>query len=87
MSLRTMPVASPVFLANATSPSGPIRGSVSFNSPAVNVLAAAWLGTVPSVLAGGTVTLVVALITAVLAPRLRALRLDVVPEIFTLPDK
>lgn len=50
-------------------------------------LAAAWLGTVPSVLAGGTVTLVVALITAVLAPRLRALRLDVVPEIFTLPDK
>jgi MFS family permease len=39
-------------------------------------LAAAWLGTVPSVLAGGTLTLVVAGVTAILAPRLRSLRLD-----------
>ena len=39
-------------------------------------LAAAWLGTVPSVLAGGTLTLVVAGVTAILAPRLRKLRLD-----------
>src|SRR5436190_5306070 len=48
-------------------------------------LAAAWLGTVPSVVAGGTVTLLVALFTAVLAPRLRALRLDVAHEDFKLP--
>jgi MFS family permease len=39
-------------------------------------LAAAWLGTVPSVLAGGTVTLVVAAVTAFFAPRLRRLSLD-----------
>jgi MFS family permease len=39
-------------------------------------LAAAWLGTIPSVLAGGTVTLLVAAVTAWLAPRLRSLRLD-----------
>jgi MFS family permease len=39
-------------------------------------LAAAWLGTIPSVLAGGTVTLIVAGITTFLAPRLRELRLD-----------
>ena len=50
-------------------------------------LAAAWLGTVPSVVAGGTVTLLVALFTAVLAPRLRALRLDVAHEDFKLPGK
>lgn len=39
-------------------------------------LAAAWLGTVPSVLAGGAVTLLVVGITTILAPRLRNLRLD-----------
>jgi MFS family permease len=39
-------------------------------------LAASWLGTVPSVLAGGTLTLIVVAITALLAPRLRHLRLD-----------
>jgi MFS family permease len=39
-------------------------------------LAAAWLGTIPSVLAGGTVTLLVVGITTILAPRLRELRLD-----------
>ena len=39
-------------------------------------LAAAWLGTIPSVLAGGTVTLLVAGLTTFLAPRLRELRLD-----------
>jgi MFS family permease len=42
-------------------------------------LAASWLGTVPSVLAGGALTLIVAAITAVLTPRLRRLRLDQVP--------
>ncbi len=42
-------------------------------------LAAAWLGTIPSVLAGGTVTLIVVGITTVLAPKLRHLRLDRVP--------
>jgi len=42
-------------------------------------LAASWLGAVPSVLAGGTLTLVVTAVTAVLAPRLRQLRLDQVP--------
>src|SRR5204862_7904809 len=50
-------------------------------------LAAAWLGTVPSVVAGGMVTLLVALFTAVLAPRLRALRVDVAQEVFKLPGK
>jgi MFS family permease len=43
-------------------------------------LAAAWLGTVPSVLAGGTITLLIAGFTTLLAPRLRTLRLDRVPE-------
>jgi MFS family permease len=43
-------------------------------------LAASWLGTVRSVVAGGTLTLVVAATTALLAPRLRRLRLDQVPE-------
>jgi MFS family permease len=42
-------------------------------------LAASWLGTVPSVVAGGTLTLVVVACTSLLAPRLRALRLDQVP--------
>jgi MFS family permease len=46
-------------------------------------LAAAWLGTVPSVLAGGTLTLLVAGVTAILAPRLRSLRLDQVRAIET----
>jgi MFS family permease len=39
-------------------------------------LAASWLGTVPSVLAGGTLTLLIAAFTAILAPKLRRLRLD-----------
>ena len=50
-------------------------------------LAAAWLGTIPSVLAGGTVTLLVAGITAMLAPRLRALRLDNVTLLDQSPDR
>jgi len=44
-------------------------------------LAAAWLGTVPSVLAGGTLTLLVVAVTALLAPKLRALRLDKTPVV------
>ena len=39
-------------------------------------LAAAWLGTVPSVLAGGTVTLIVVGIAALVAPKLRHLSLE-----------
>jgi MFS family permease len=39
-------------------------------------LAASWLGTVSSVIAGGSLTLVVVAATALLAPRLRQLRLD-----------
>jgi MFS family permease len=46
-------------------------------------LGASWLGTVPSVLAGGTVTLLVVLATSLLAPRLRNLRLD---NVQTPPD-
>jgi MFS family permease len=42
-------------------------------------LAASWLGTVPSVLAGACVTLLVAASATVLAPKLRDLRLDQVP--------
>jgi MFS family permease len=38
-------------------------------------LAASWLGTVPSVLAGGTLTLVVVALAAILAPKLRRLQL------------
>jgi len=44
-------------------------------------LAAAWLGTVPSVLAGATVTLLVVACTTAIAPRLRRLRLDRVATI------
>jgi MFS family permease len=44
-------------------------------------LMAAWLGTVPSVLAGATVTLLVVACTTAIAPRLRHLRLDRVPTI------
>jgi hypothetical protein len=43
-------------------------------------LAASWLGVIPSVLAGGSLTLLVVAVTAVLAPRLRRLRLDMPPE-------
>jgi MFS family permease len=50
-------------------------------------LAAAWLGTIPSVLAGGTVTLLVAGVTAILAPRLRALRLDIIRQEGSSPDE
>lgn len=39
-------------------------------------LAASWVGTVPSVVAGGTVTLIVALVTALVSPKLRKLQLD-----------
>jgi MFS family permease len=43
-------------------------------------LAASWLGVIPSVFAGGSVTLLVVALTTILAPRLRRLHLDVPPE-------
>jgi MFS family permease len=39
-------------------------------------VAASWLGTVRSVVAGGTATLIIAAVTALTSPRLRRLRLD-----------
>jgi MFS family permease len=44
-------------------------------------LAAGWLGTVRSVWAGGLLTLAVVTLTAIKAPRLRHLRLDVIPNV------
>jgi MFS family permease len=42
-------------------------------------LAASWFGLIPSVLGGGTLTLLVVAVTAALAPKLRQLRLDKAP--------